>query len=228
MPTEGDFEFRQESSSELTKSQINRLGDRLRKGKASDADLRLLDRYRLSFRTASDTVVATIRSQLRLEPTIRSIKTPTSIIDKLRREKTRLSQMQDIAGCRIVVTDLRMQDHIVTRLQDSFDDTDIDDRRTKPSHGYRAVHVIVAVLTKSVEVQVRTALQDWWAQLSEKYSDLIDTAIKYGRGDPAALDHWRLRLKKSQRWKTTRNYSNRFEWRLPVAAKKPKILDINC
>ena len=160
MPAEKGFDARQEPSRELTKSQINRLGDRLRKGKASEDDLRLHDRYRLSFRTASETVVATIRTQLRLEPTVRSIKTPTSIIDKLRREKTRLSQMQDIAGCRIVVTDIRNQDNIVKRLRDSFDDIEIDDRRSRPSHGYRAVHGIVEILRKSVEVQVRTALQD--------------------------------------------------------------------
>lgn len=182
-PNEADFEARLESSRELTKSQINRLGDRLRKGKASDDHLRLLDLYRLSFGPASETVVDAIRSQLRLQPSVRTSKTRTSIIDKLRREKTRLSQMQDIAGCRIVVNNIRRQDDVVMRLGSVFDNTYIDDRRDRPSHGYRAVHVIVETLGRSVEIQVRTALQDWWAQLSEKYSDLIDPAIKYGSGD---------------------------------------------
>jgi predicted nuclease with TOPRIM domain len=31
---------------------------------------------------------------------------------------------------------------------------------------------------------VRTALQHAWAELSEKLSDLVDPAIKYGGGDP--------------------------------------------
>lgn len=191
-PNEDDFEARQESSRGLTKSQINRLGDRLRKGKASDDHLRLLDLYRLSFGPASETVVDAIRSQLRLQPSVRTSKTRTSIIDKLRREKTRLSQMQDIAGCRIVVNDIRRQDDVVMRLGSVFDNTYIDDRRDRPSHGYRAVHVIVEILGRSVEIQVRTALQDWWAQLSEKYSDLIDPAIKYGSGDAQALESLRI------------------------------------
>ena len=36
---------------------------------------------------------------------------------------------------------------------------------------------------KLIEIQVRTALQDAWAQSSEKLSDVLDRAIKYGGGD---------------------------------------------
>src|SRR5712692_7902197 len=92
--------------SNLSKNQIDRLGDRLRKGDISDDDLRLLDSYRRSFSDAYENVVGQIRHQLGLEPTGREEKTTTSIIEKLRRQSIRLSQMQDIAGCRIVVTDL--------------------------------------------------------------------------------------------------------------------------
>jgi ppGpp synthetase/RelA/SpoT-type nucleotidyltranferase len=34
-----------------------------------------------------------------------------------------------------------------------------------------------------IEIQVRTSLQQIWAELSEKYSDVIDPLIKYGGGD---------------------------------------------
>jgi ppGpp synthetase/RelA/SpoT-type nucleotidyltranferase len=57
------------------------------------------------------------------------------------------------------------------------------DRRLKPSHGYRAVHLIVKHLGKVIEVQLRTELQHNWAQLSEKLADKIDPTIKYGGGD---------------------------------------------
>lgn len=43
-------------------------------------------------------VVGQIRDRLKLEPTGRPLKTTQAIVEKLRREKTRLSQMQDIAG----------------------------------------------------------------------------------------------------------------------------------
>src|SRR5260370_11586469 len=124
------------------KNQIDRLGDRLRKGSIYDDDLRLLDSYRRSFTEAYELVIGQIRKQLNLEPTGRPAKSTTSIIDKLQRESIRLSQMQDIAGCRIVVADLLTQDEVVERLTDLFDRATIVDRREDPSHGYRAVHVI--------------------------------------------------------------------------------------
>lgn len=57
------------------------------------------------------------------------------------------------------------------------------DRRTNPSHGYRAVHVITSVSGKLIEIQVRTLLQHLWAELSEKFSDVYDQDIKYGGGE---------------------------------------------
>ena len=56
-------------------------------------------------------------------------------------------------------------------------------RRQTPSHGYRAVHVIAKVEQKGIEIQIRTTLQQLWAELSEKLSDLIEPAIKYGGGN---------------------------------------------
>jgi ppGpp synthetase/RelA/SpoT-type nucleotidyltranferase len=41
---------------------------------------------------------------------------------------------------------------------------------------------------KLIEVHVRTSLQHVWAELSEKYSDVIDPAIKYGGGDASVQE----------------------------------------
>jgi len=173
--------------SNLTKNQIDRLGDRLRSGDISDDDLRLLDGYRRSFSDAYEEVVGRIRDELGLEPTGRPAKSTTSIIDKLQRESIRLSQMQDIAGCRLTVDDISAQDEVVTQLKNLFRKLTIVDRRQHPSHGYRAVHVIVDDAGKFVEIQIRTSLQHLWAELSEKLSDVVDGAIKYGGGDEDAL-----------------------------------------
>lgn len=173
---------------DLSKNQVDRLGDRLRIGDISEDDLRLLDSYRRSFTDVYEKVVGTIRDRLELEPTGRRAKSKMSIMDKLQRESIRLSQMQDIAGCRIIVRDIRSQEEVIVRLTAAFDALTIDDRRERPSHGYRAVHLIVHSADKSIEIQVRTSLQHLWAELSEKFSDLVDPAIKYGGGDPDALD----------------------------------------
>ena len=45
------------------------------------------------------------------------------------------------------------------------------------------MHVIVNTDGLRVEVQVRTALQQKWAELSEKMSDVVDPSIKYGGND---------------------------------------------
>jgi ppGpp synthetase/RelA/SpoT-type nucleotidyltranferase len=168
---------------EISKTQIDRLGDRLRKGNITDSDLRLLDEYRRLFTDAYGIVAGGIRRQLDLEPTGRPAKSTTSIAEKLRRESIRLSQIQDIAGCRLVVSDTAEQDRVIAALEQLFPNSNVIDRRAKPSHGYRAVHIIAQSQYKAVEIQVRTTLQQLWAELSEKLSDLLDPAIKYGGGD---------------------------------------------
>lgn len=62
------------------------------------------------------------------------------------------------------------------------------DRRESPSNGYRAVHVVVRHLDLPIEIQVRTALQHVWAELSEKLSDVVDPAVKYGGGPPRLIE----------------------------------------
>lgn len=166
----------------LSSTQIDRLGDRLRRGSPAESDLRILDEYRRSFGEAYETVVRTLREELHSEPTGRQPKSSRSLIEKLRRESIRLSQVQDIAGCRVVVADIAEQERIVASLRVVFARASVTDRRADPSHGYRAVHVIARISGKLVEIQVRTLLQDLWAELSEKLSDVIDPNIKYGGG----------------------------------------------
>jgi ppGpp synthetase/RelA/SpoT-type nucleotidyltranferase len=94
--------------------------------------------------------------------------------------------MQDIAGCRILVSDPLTQDRTVDDLLHLFPDAQVFDRRERPSHGYRAVHVVVTLRQRSVEIQVRTRLQHLWAELSEKLADHLGNEVKYG-GGPAPI-----------------------------------------
>lgn len=166
-----------------SKTQVDQLGDRLRKGKVEENDLRRLDAYRRSFVEAYEEVVATIRNATGLELTGRPAKSTTSIIEKLRRETIRLSQMQDIAGCRFVVPDVLAQNQVVERLISALPKAVFVDRREQPSYGYRAVHIVATAGNRPIEIQVRTELQHLWSQLSEKLSDVFDPAIKYGGGN---------------------------------------------
>lgn len=166
----------------FSKSQLDRLGERLRGDEISGEDLRFLDEYRRSFSEGYEHVVKIIRDEMKLEPTGRPAKSTTSIRDKLRRESIRLSQMQDIAGCRIVVSDVVAQDDAINALIGKLGEMKAFDRRMTPSHGYRAVHLIAHCADRPVEIQVRSALQHMWAELSEKTADIVDPAVKYGSG----------------------------------------------
>jgi hypothetical protein len=173
--------------SAISKTSIDALGERLRGGNLSDDDLRQLDSYRRTFADAYESVISAVRG-LGLEPTGRPAKSTPAIVAKLRRGSIRLSQMQDIAGCRLVVDDRHHQDEAVHSLSKLFDQAVINDRRARPSHGYRAVHVIVTIDSRTVEIQVRTTLQHIWAETCEKVSDITGTGIKYGMGTPVHRD----------------------------------------
>lgn len=87
----------------LSRSSVDRLGERLKASPVSESDLVLLDEYRRSFGQAYEEAFGKLQSTLRLRPTGRPAKSTLSIVAKLNREHVRLSQIQDIAGCRVVV-----------------------------------------------------------------------------------------------------------------------------
>lgn len=169
----------------MSKSRVDRLGDRLRAGILGNAELEELSAYRATFGPAYRSVFDTVRSELLLDPTGRPAKSTPAIIEKLRRESIRLSQVQDIAGLRIIVPQVTDQDRTTERISALFERVEVVDRRAKPSHGYRAVHIVVFIEGLPVEVQIRTELQHLWAEISEKVADLLGSEIKYGGGPPS-------------------------------------------
>lgn len=172
---------------QLSHAAIDRLGDRLREGHHTEADLRLLDEYRDSFSNAYEFVLEELRGHVGFASAGGRLKTTGAIVEKLRRIKTRLSQMQDVAGCRIVVSETVEQERVEHAIKAAFPSAEFEDRRVRPSHGYRAVHAFVVYKGKIVEIQIRTELQQRWATLCELFADLIDPGIKYGNGDADIL-----------------------------------------
>lgn len=178
----------------VSTSQIDKLGDRLRKSdEVSPEDLALFQQIEEERAEALDAVTRILREidvdgVGALSPTTRP-KTIWTTIQKLKRERSRLSTVQDLVGARIVLEGgLMMQDDVVEAVGGRFDEYDVVDRREKPTHGYRAVHVIVTYDGVPVEIQIRTDFQDRWAQLFEKLGDLWGRQIRYGEppDDPNA------------------------------------------
>lgn len=91
--------------------------------------------------------------------------------------------MQDIDGCRITVKNLQEQDDAVASIMAEFPDADLQDFRETSHFGYRAVHIIVPG-AHPFEIQIRTEVQNRWAQLSEGLSGPFGSDLKYGGGSP--------------------------------------------
>jgi ppGpp synthetase/RelA/SpoT-type nucleotidyltranferase len=166
----------------MTKSQVNKLGDQIRAA-GGTLSLEMLQRLQ-AFRATRDAPMrkaqALLREGIGVESTAR-LKTVNTLVEKLCREKTRLAEMQDIAGLRIVrAMTLAEQDALTQSVAELFPGAKVHDRRATPSHGYRAVHVIATVEGCPVEIQIRTEMQDGWAQAMERMADEVGRGIRYG------------------------------------------------
>jgi ppGpp synthetase/RelA/SpoT-type nucleotidyltranferase len=167
----------------MSKRQVDLLGERLATSETiPDDDLVLLEGVLDVYDNEALPVVERRLLDLGFAPTTR-VKTTGTLIDKLRREQgMKLSRVQDVAGARIVVDGSRRnQDEAVALIVSSFDAREPKDRRANPSSGYRAVHVTVLESGLPVEIQVRTPLQDSWAQLFERLADRWGRGIRYGQ-----------------------------------------------
>jgi ppGpp synthetase/RelA/SpoT-type nucleotidyltranferase len=172
----------------MSRSAADRLGARLAHAEVPAAeDLALLAELQADHQMALMTVSDEIDSLFGVPAHTRGfviqvakrLKTANTLIDK-RKRHSRLSGVQDVAGARLVVWNLVMQDQIVNDLRTRFRDARIQDRRIQPSHGYRAVHVIVTAKDLPVEIQVRTAWQHAWADATEAVADAWGRGIRYG------------------------------------------------
>lgn len=166
----------------ISRSALDRLGKRLCDGVVSSEDwgsfADVLDAYQATLDDAQGVLEAA-----GFEPTTR-VKSTGTLIEKLSRG-TSFKSVQDVAGARVVVVGGRVdQDRAVTRIVRAFEEVGtaakILDRRTAPNNGYRAVHVILTHQGLPVEVQVRTPLQDLWAQIIERLGDLWGRELRYG------------------------------------------------
>jgi ppGpp synthetase/RelA/SpoT-type nucleotidyltranferase len=171
----------------MSNSKVDALGDRLRSGELNADVLRLLAAYQAEFDPAYRYVERILTTKMLLKITGRPAKSTLSVIEKLRRIRSRLAQIQDIAGCRITFVSLAEQDSIIEMARQWFIEIEVDDKREMPVHGYRAVHLLVHFQGRCVEVQVRTRMQHFWATVSEKLSDAHGQEIKYGKGDTRVL-----------------------------------------
>jgi hypothetical protein len=129
----------------------------------------------------------------------------SSILDKLVNQPLmRLTQMQDIAGCRAVVGSVKT----VYELVNVYEQSDlkhkllpIDDYIQDPrSSGYRGVHLIYAYFSDKndtynglkVELQFRSPLQHAWAMVVETVGTFLRQSLKSSQGEESWLRFFAL------------------------------------
>ena len=135
------------------------------------------------------------------------IKRLTSIAAKLERFPTlRLSQMQDIGGCRAIVGTTRQVIQLVKLYEQSdlkhvLDD--VDDYIAAPKEsGYRGVHMIYKYFSDKqapsiynglyIEVQLRSRLQHAWATAVETIGTFLSQSLKSSQGEEEWLRFFAL------------------------------------
>jgi ppGpp synthetase/RelA/SpoT-type nucleotidyltranferase len=169
----------------VSKGELNRLGDRLARSESpSEKDHELLENALSAYQDSLEFVKADLRG-LDYAPTGR-VKTTKTMVEKLQRTPgMQLSRVQDLAGARIMVRDFDAQDSSRDKISEFYMSLGrpckIIDRRTDPRFGYRAVHLVVRIDEMPVEIQIRTELQDSWAQMVERLADRWGRGIRYGQ-----------------------------------------------
>ena len=127
------------------------------------------------------------------------------IIEKLKRlNHMRLSQLQDIGGCRIIVENAKIQDdlfvHIMQKLTKSKtykiygkkEKNPVDYReKGRDDSGYRAIHIIVETDGVKIEVQIRSNMQHYWAESIERTSIIYGQNLKSLQGNLVVIQYFK-------------------------------------
>lgn len=126
------------------------------------------------------------------------LKRKPQIIRKLKRLSVRLTQLQDIGGCRIIVEKNDLVDQVIDFLKSKISSTAdlnlerITDYRAKGRDvtGYRSVHLLLERGGKKLELQIRSRIQHYWAESIERTSVIYGRHLKEGEGDPSVISYF--------------------------------------
>lgn len=170
----------------LSKSALNRVGKRLRDAETPDPeDVAAYAEYQAEFREPVRRVATDLFDSIHDLHVLRfstRLKKLESVIAKLRRHDTQLATIEDIGGIRLVVPTLDEVEIAEAELA-GYDIVRRRDYREESNKGYRALHLIIRMSARHrIELQIRTQIQNEWANTSEKLYQKLDQEVKYGGG----------------------------------------------
>lgn len=142
---------------------------------------------------------------------VQRLKRTPAIIKKLIREQTKhmnLSQMQDIGGCRSVLSNVKLVRQLCEEYYEKGEHCDLkhefknkkDYIANPKADGYRSIHLIYKYKSDKttkyngllVEIQIRSKLQHYWATAIETVGHFTKQALKSNEGEEEWLTFFRL------------------------------------
>jgi ppGpp synthetase/RelA/SpoT-type nucleotidyltranferase len=198
----------------MSRTQVDRAGIFLRKWWELDPDseedaavdehefaraVDILSGYRAGFQDPLKKTTVGLRQFVQRESETvvvgQRLKRMPQILSKLSRfSSMRLTQMEDIAGCRAILAGGASEvAGVLRRIRRNWDIIGIDDyvQNPKPT-GYRAIHIVVRRDGHPVEIQLRTPEQHEWAEAVERVAARIRQPLKDGEGPRDLLTYFEL------------------------------------
>lgn len=129
------------------------------------------------------------------------LKRKPQILRKLNRFHVRLSQLQDIAGARIILDKNTDIDDVVEYLSSKIKNSSNLKILNKYTHdyrdkgrddsGYRALHLVLECEAHKIELQLRSKIQHCWAEKIERTSVVYGHFLKELEGDETVLRYFK-------------------------------------
>lgn len=127
------------------------------------------------------------------------LKRKPQILRKLKRLSVRLTQLQDIGGCRIIVNSNKDVNDLVFFVegkissQSNLKKLRLTDYREKGRDvtGYRSVHMMIEADKRVLELQIRSRVQHYWAESIERTSVIYGRHLKEQDGDPEVISYFK-------------------------------------
>lgn len=127
------------------------------------------------------------------------LKRKPQIIRKLKRLSVRLTQLQDIGGCRIIVETNKDVDKLHNYIREKLAsqttikllrETDYREKG-RDDTGYRALHLIMHRSEYKLELQIRSRIQHYWAESIERTSVIYGYHLKEKEGDNIVIQYFK-------------------------------------
>ncbi|GAB3283119.1 RelA/SpoT domain-containing protein [Parasphingorhabdus pacifica] len=196
-----------------SKNQLKTTGDRIRKrssgslaesggNERANEDVQLVNQWRSAHsvpltrtRIGLGSIVMRVLDQGSQSGLVtQRLKRFESIVAKLIRDKSRLGEVEDIAGCRAVLPGRESVTSVWASLANAhkMKIERVKDYNENPhAGGYRALHLWCRRDGFKIEIQLRTAYQQNWAELIEEWDTTLGFDLKHEDAPVPVLTYFR-------------------------------------